>query len=141
MSTTHAGRRQVPVELKPCGWCGEIIERGNKSPAQYKAVAAHKQCASFWAHHKQSEALSRLRESAVCESCHKTMTRRPHEQAQAWKKRRFCDKACAATFSNARQRVDYKQDNRDEKALHVVRYIPGTPEFNRIAQQYLSRGL
>lgn len=134
------GFKQHPVELKPCGWCGKIIERGIRSPAQYNKINAHKTCASFWAHYKKSEADSKLeKEHTHCQSfsCGKPLVRRDKEPIQAWAKRRFCDKSCAATHTNATERKGFNEDYRDPVALHLVHYKKGTPEFDRVAALYL----
>lgn len=130
-----------PITLKPCAFCGEIIPRNGKSPAQYYRQVVYKKCASMWAAYKTGRGKIVIRENIPCAHCGKIMNRRPKELIQSWNKRIYCDKSCAAIATNKSKRYAPKETPVDiEVRSGIKRYIPGSPEFNRIAAQYLERG-
>ena len=144
MSTKTVARgkgRKVIQTPKKCLWCEEIIEIGTRSPAQYNKIQVHKDCVTSWAHYHctRKEAETKTDRGEVwCEGCNKLLVRRDNEHLQSWEKRRFCGKSCAAVRTNQSKRQRKKPEEISiEVRSGVKRYIPGTPEFARIAAQYM----
>jgi hypothetical protein len=151
MSTKNVDKRKLKKVLqiaKLCLWCEKLMDIGNRSPAQYNKVTVHKQCVTSWTHYKVSKKESELladRGDVRCSACNATLHRREGEPLQAWLKRENCNKSCAAKKHSV-NRVVVKQavetmTSDEERRLHLKRYIPGTTEFERLAQHYLERGL
>lgn len=134
--------KRVEQTPKKCLWCEELIPIGVRSPAQYNKIQTHKNCVTSWAHYRMSKRLAEeIKDRGIvhCEACGKQLERRDNEQFQAWEKRRFCNKSCAATGKAGNRQDNFKKavEVSEQERLHVKRYIPGTPEFHAVAALYL----
>jgi len=132
-------KRKLPQSAYPdkiCKWCGSTIVRTRQSLSEWKEITTcGGSCATYWRWNKCSKAdLPPEPTHKPCKTCGATLERKEGEHKQAWVKRLFCDKACAAK-NNSGHRVKIPIASFEDR-LHLKRYIPGTPEFKAIAALY-----
>jgi len=108
-----------------CKWCGQEITSRNKSMCS-------KSCATSFRWHGCSKAEVGPSEIKHCQSCGKLLVRRNDEHAQAWHKRQSCGKSCAAK-NRSHAPIVHKVPIFNHGC---VTYVPGSPEFERIAALY-----
>lgn len=118
--------------MKLCKWCEEPLD------TPYAKVRCHKGCSTHFQHHRKPKRLVGVKEPFPCYHCGKTVTRREDETLQAWSKRKYCNKTCAALAKQEyiKTRTGVLVESEQER-IGVRRYIPGTPEFETIAALYL----
>lgn len=141
-------KRKTPdhmFEPKFCKWCGGEIVRKRHVLSQWNAVkACSASCASLWAHHQKSrDEMPPEVTGRRCLYCHKLLVQRENECTHAWNKRQTCNKSHASYASKVKAPVEAAPkivEEASENKLGLIRYIPGTPEFEQLAKHYLARG-
>lgn len=128
--------------IKICKWCGGEIIRKRKSQSEWNAVTTcSRSCSSYYKIHKCKKEDSIIcQENTIkfCISCNTQLVRREKEHLSAWLKRQSCNKSCAVKATGfIKPPIVVSQTEHEH--LHVKHYIPGTPEFEAIAKQYLER--
>jgi hypothetical protein len=135
-------------QTKLCAWCGEIIVRGEKrKQSQWDdLMTCCPSCSAHWKWNKCSKENLPKQKERYClySQCKKPIMQKKGEHKANFERRLTCDKSCGAAHKHESSRQYYAEPvklEKDElKRIHAKVYIPGSPEFNRIAQQYLSRG-
>jgi hypothetical protein len=141
-------KRKLPQSSYPdkiCKWCETKLVRTRQSLTEWNLITTcGKGCATNWRWYKCSKAQHEINEPPLpdkfCMACDNLLVRRENEHKQAWIKRNYCSKTCAAC---GKTRVKVKvpiAELSEELRVGVKRYIPGTPEFEVLAKQYLARG-
>ena len=146
-------KRKMPdtaFEKRFCAWCEKEIIRKRQTYAKWIiTTCCSSSCIGFWTHHKKP-----LREMPTTEperfcsnsKCRKLLVRREDERTNAWNKRLSCNKSCAAIGSKPTVKTKVvkaeapKVIETDESRAGVIQYKPGSPEFKKLAEQYLARG-
>lgn len=149
MSTRLEGSRgpkKHHIRHKLCLWCEEVMEIGQRSPAQYDKIKTHRECVASWVHHGIPKSQVVEKPPTYCAYCKKQLVRREKEQRVAWMKRITCDRSCAAKVhlvtSKCRAVYPVKEKQQvitEEQRMHVKRYERGTDEFNKLASYYSQR--
>lgn len=122
---------------KRCSWCEEEIPKPRKiSASEWAAKHLHKQCVVSWRHHKCAKKDIEHPPDRWCPTCQNLLVRREGENWQAWKKRQYCDKSCAAFGSTRIRRPVAVVVQEEQVRVGCVQYIPGSPEFQQIAALY-----
>lgn len=130
------------METKECAWCGNTFSKKRHSKKEWAAVhSCSVSCASYYKWNKRSrteaDLVLDLDKNCVC--CGSTLVRRNDEHTQAWRKRKYCNKSCAA-IGKVTVRSEPKVITTNSTLytkLHVTQYIPGTIEFQRVASLYM----
>ena len=122
--------------MKLCDWCGEEIVRTYHSRTQWEKVHLHHgTCQISWHHYRCPRSEVPEPEDKHCVWCDKKLERRPEEMYQNFAARIHCNKSCS---SLSRWHLKRKEPEKQISVLEtqVVRYVPGTPEFDAIASLY-----
>lgn len=135
-------KRKTPAHMFPkkfCLWCGNEITRKRHTLTEWSKVqTCTLSCASYWSHHhKPLSEMPIVPSVKQCLYCKSTMTKRENEHPQAWAKRQYCNKSHAA-YDSLKPKTSTKTKPVEslENHLGLIRYTPGTPEFNAIAALY-----
>jgi hypothetical protein len=101
-----------------------------------------RQCATHWQHYGKPKNEVEEVKSKECLYCNTVMTRKEDEHMQAWLKRKYCNKSHASLGkdkSKGRLARTPTAPIHEQKA-GLVHYTPGSPEFNKLAEQYSTKG-
>jgi hypothetical protein len=108
-----------------CKWCGSSFEGRKKSTCS-------KSCAAAWRWYGVSKSELPPEVERTCHHCEKILVRNVGEPTQAWHKRQYCDKSCAAVKRRRPPTVTvipcYNHG--------CISYVPGSDEFKRVAALY-----
>jgi len=123
---------------KLCAWCEEEIKHPYRrlSAKEWDAVKLHKHCLTSWRHHKCAKKDVPQPPERWCPACEKLLVRREGENWQAWKKRKCCNKSCAATGSVRIRKPVLEVAKEEQLRVGVVQYHRGTEAFKKLALLY-----
>lgn len=133
-------KRKDPNQTFPdkiCGWCEKTMVRVKQCNQEWQKIrACSPRCGRLLNTHGCSE--KEYEQDVIVKrcglkTCNKPLYKRDGEPFGNWKRRKFCDKSCAAA-SNAHKTKPIVITV--EAKVHAKCYVKGTPEFNAIAQLY-----
>ena len=135
------GRRKeyVVSTTKVCPWCEELIHRkphiGNYEWSKVRFHGAS--CSTRWRTHGKPKSQMLNFSEKTCVNCGEVFHRKDTDSQTNWDRRRFCNKRCASSGNSGHRVIAVPAVTSEEQRLGLVRYIPGTPEFEQIARLYL----
>lgn len=123
-------------ETKLCLWCEKPIVREFRSKLKFDQIKTHKECMVSYSHYKCAKSNITEIPERVCPCCSKILIRRENEPLQAWNKRTFCNKSCAATGNTSNKKPTKEIVANEEKRFNIKHYVKGTKEFEELAALY-----